>query len=71
MSKCYFVELRDMAEGQEPYWAESSAEESYQLPPSYHIYGGYRYWGVAKNPGEAMRNARRKRRADSGVDDDE
>lgn len=71
MSNCYFVELRDMVENQEPYWAVSSAEEANQLPPSYHVYGGYRFWGIANNPGEAMRNARRRRRSDVEDFDDE
>ena len=71
MSNYYFVELRDMAENQEPYWAVSSAQEPSHLQRPYHVCDGYRYWGIANNPGEAMRNARRRRRADLKLEDDD
>ena len=67
MSNIYFVEIQNDEVG-EPYWAISSAQESSQIPPSYHTNFGYRWWGYAMNPGEAMRNARRKRRVDAGED---
>ena len=67
MSNIYFVQIVDESQD-EPYWALSSAEDASQMPPCYHTMFGYRWWGYAKNPGEAMRNARRKRKVDAGED---